>query len=80
MLTTPRTTPIPAPRDPDADVNRASEGTHTSPLLIATMNGHFDLAMELLEEGADPNVGNAPAAVTPLYAAIMGNVRNWRGA
>ena len=32
-----------------ADVNGASEGTKTSPLLVATMNGHFDLAMELLE-------------------------------
>jgi uncharacterized protein len=52
-----------------ADVNEVSGGDHTSPLLIATINGHFDLAMYLLEQGADPNLAsNAGAA--PLYAAL----------
>ena len=54
----------------DAAINQLSEGTKTSPLLIATMNGHYDLAKLLLDRGADPNLANEPAGVTPLYAAI----------
>ena len=41
--------------DAGADVNQVSAGDKTSPLLIATINGHFDLAKLLLEQGADPN-------------------------
>ena len=52
-----------------ADINEATAGDHTSPLLIATINGHFDLALFLLERGADPNLASA-AGVTPLYAVI----------
>ena len=36
-----------------ADIDRAS-GDGTTPLQIATMNGHFDLALLLVERGADP--------------------------
>ena len=52
-----------------ADVNQVSAGDQTSPMLIAAINGQFDLAYWLLEQGANPN---APAAngVTPLYAAL----------
>ena len=56
--------------DAGADVNQVAEGSKTSPLLVAIMNGRFDLAMELLERGADPNLRSEPAGVTPLYAAI----------
>ncbi|MFP5379513.1 MAG: ankyrin repeat domain-containing protein, partial [Vicinamibacteria bacterium] len=52
-----------------ADVNQLSPGDRTSPLVIATINGHFDIAMYLLERGADPNAANQ-AGVTPLYGAI----------
>ena len=52
-----------------ADVNQTSPGDRTSPLVIATINGHFDIAMYLLERGADPNLANQ-AGVTPLYGAI----------
>ncbi|HET9831874.1 MAG TPA: ankyrin repeat domain-containing protein, partial [Vicinamibacterales bacterium] len=41
----------------------------TSPLLIATINGHFDLAMTLLAKGADPNAASENNA-TPLYGAL----------
>jgi ankyrin repeat protein len=52
-----------------ADINQISPADSTSPLLIATINGHFDLAMELLGRGAD--VGKASDnGVTPLYAAL----------
>ncbi len=52
-----------------ADIDQVSAGDHTSPLLIATINGHFDLAMLLLEHGADPTLASG-AGATPLYAAI----------
>ena len=38
------------------DVNQAKVGDQTSPLLMATINGHFDLAKVLLDRGADPNL------------------------
>ncbi len=52
-----------------ADVNQVSAGDKTSPLLIAAINGHFDLAQWLLEQGANPNAA-AENGVTPLYAAL----------
>ena len=55
--------------DGGADLNQRNAGDQTSPLLIAIINGHFDLAQYLLEKGADPKV---PAfnGVTPLYAVL----------
>ena len=52
-----------------SDVNVVSGGDHTSPLLIATINGHFDLAKSLLDQGADPNLASE-AGATALYGAI----------
>src|SRR5690606_26202889 len=52
-----------------ADVNALTPSDNTSPLLIATINGQFDLAMLLLERGADPNLAS-DAGATPLFAAI----------
>ena len=52
-----------------ADINQVSAGDHTSPMLIAMLNGHFDLALSLAERGADPELGS-DAGTTPLYAAI----------
>ena len=52
-----------------ADVNQLSAGDKTSPLLIATINGQFDLAEWLLDRGANPNAASANG-VTPLYAAL----------
>ncbi len=52
-----------------ADINQCSGSDQTSPLLIATINGHFDLALYLLNQGADPNLASA-AGATPLYAAV----------
>lgn len=52
-----------------ADVNQVSAGDKTSPLLIATINGRFDIARYLLEKGADPRLA-ADNGVTPLYAAV----------
>ena len=52
-----------------ADIDQTTTGDLNSPLLIATLNGHFDLAMELLGRGADPTLVN-DANATPLYAVI----------
>ena len=45
-------------------------GDRSSPLLMATLNGQFDVALLLIERGADPNLGSW-VEVTPLYAAIQ---------
>jgi uncharacterized protein len=52
-----------------ADVNQVSPADNVSPLLIATINGHFDIAAHLLEQGADPNLAG-DNGVSPLYAAL----------
>lgn len=52
-----------------AAVNEVSAGDHTSPLLMATINGHFDLAKYLLDKGADPKLAS-DAGATPLYTTI----------
>ena len=52
-----------------ADVNLASGGDKTSPLLGAIVNGQYDLAMYLLEHGANPTLASENG-VTPLYAVL----------
>ena len=52
-----------------ANLNLPSPGDLATPLLIALINGHFDLAAYLLEKGADPNLVS-DAGVAPLYAVI----------
>jgi ankyrin repeat protein len=52
-----------------ADVNAPSAGDRTTPLLIATVNGHFDLGNYLLERGADPNLASEAGAAS-LYATV----------
>lgn len=53
-------------------VNLASPGDRATPLLVALINGHLDIAAYLLERGADPNMVS-DAGVSPLYATL--NVR-----
>lgn len=55
--------------DGGANVNQVSAGDETSPLLMAIINAQFDMAVKLVERGADPN----PAAfngVAPLWATV----------
>ena len=59
--------------DGGADINQPSGGDQTQPLLIATINGQFDLALTLLARGADPN-GMSLAGTTPLFAVLE---RQW---
>jgi ankyrin repeat protein len=54
--------------DRGADLNiRGGDGT--SPLLMATINGNYDLAMRFLEDRADPNLESEDGA-TPLFATL----------
>ncbi|MGH9330475.1 MAG: ankyrin repeat domain-containing protein, partial [Vicinamibacterales bacterium] len=52
-----------------ADINQVSAGDGTSPLLMAVVNGYFDLAQFLLDRGANPRLAS-DNGVTPLYAAL----------
>jgi ankyrin repeat protein len=52
-----------------ADIDQVSAGDGTSPLLMAIINGHFDLAKILLDRGANPKLASENG-VTPLYAVL----------
>ena len=55
--------------DGGVDINQLSAGDQTSPLLMAIINGHFDLAIYLLDQGANAKMV-AFNGVTPLYATL----------
>jgi ankyrin repeat protein len=55
--------------DAGVPVNQRKGGDGASALLVATVNGQFDLAGLLLDRGADPKLV-AENGVAPLYAAI----------
>jgi ankyrin repeat protein len=59
--------------DGGADIDQPSGGDRTTPLLMAAVNGQFDLAMKLLERGANPNLAST-AGTTPLFATLE---RTW---
>ncbi len=53
-----------------ADINSVTGGDLSSPLLMTVINGHYDLALELLEMGADPNLYSEDGA-GPLFNAVQ---------
>ncbi|MGQ0767046.1 MAG: ankyrin repeat domain-containing protein [Gemmatimonadota bacterium] len=55
--------------DGGADINTPSASDSTTPLLMAIINGHYDLAVELVARKANVNVASV-VGMTPLYAAI----------
>lgn len=55
--------------DGGANINEMSASDSTTPLLHAAINGHFDLAMQLVKRGADVKLASIHG-LTPLYAAI----------
>ncbi len=55
--------------DAGADINARTGGDSSTALLLASINGHFDLAEALLKRGADPRIANH-AGATPLYTAL----------
>jgi len=52
-----------------AQVNQLSAGDHSSPLVIAVSNSHYEVGQFLVDHGADPNLANVDG-LTPLYATI----------
>ncbi len=55
--------------DGGTDIDHVTEADNTSPLVMAVINGRFDLAMKLLEREADPNLATVDG-VAPLYATL----------
>ena len=55
--------------DGGARIDQVSAGEATSPLLIAVINGQFDMAMFLIENGANPKLAGTNG-VAPLWAAV----------
>ncbi|MEP6491786.1 MAG: ankyrin repeat domain-containing protein [bacterium] len=55
--------------DGGADINQPSAGDGTTPLLLAAINGQFDVALKLVERGANVNLLST-AGAGPLYVAI----------
>jgi len=60
------------------DVNVRSAGNHATPLLVAVINGNFDVAMTFLKRGADPNLASDDGAA-PLFATLNNEwaLRTW---
>ena len=56
-----------------SELDQPTAGDGTTPMLMATINGHFDLAMHLLEGGADPNA-TAEDGAPPLFTVLN---RRW---
>ena len=61
-----------------ADVNGPTAGDQSSPMLVAVINGNYDLARDLLQRGADPNLVSDDGA-GPLFATlnIEWSLRTW---
>ena len=53
-----------------ADVNLLGGGDGSTPMLIAAINGQFDVLIDLLEAGADPNIASTLNGVVPLWAVV----------
>ncbi len=61
--------------DGGADIDQVSfDGS--SPLTLALLNGQYDLAMMLIERGANPNLATNTDGVTPLFAVLQ---TQWAG-
>ena len=64
--------------DGGTDLNHPTGGDQSTPMLVAVINGHYDLARDLLERGADPNLTSDDGA-GPLFATlnIEWSLRTW---
>ncbi len=64
--------------DGGADLNQPTGGDLTTPILVAIINGNYDLGRDLLERGADPNLVSDDGA-GPLFATlnIEWSLRTW---
>ena len=64
--------------DRGAEIDQPTAGDHSTPLLVAVVNGNYDAARDLLERGADPNLTSDDGA-GPLFATlnIEWSLRTW---
>jgi ankyrin repeat protein len=64
--------------DAGLNVNVPTAGDRSTPMVVATINGQYDLALTLLARGADPNLANDDG-VTPLFATLNNEwaLRTW---
>jgi ankyrin repeat protein len=64
--------------DAGVDVNVPTDGDRSTPMNVAIVNGHYDLALAFLARGADPNLANDDG-VTPLFATLNNEwaLRTW---
>ena len=64
--------------DAGLDINTRTDGDRSTPMVVAIINGQFDLALDLLARGADPNLANDDG-VTPLFATLNNEwaLRTW---
>jgi ankyrin repeat protein len=64
--------------DAGVNINVPTDGDRSTPIIVATVNGHYDLALTLLARGANPNLANDDG-VTPLFATLNNEwaLRTW---
>jgi len=64
--------------DAGQDINTPTEGDRSTPMVVAIINGQYDLALSFLQRGANPNLVNDDG-VAPLFAAINNEwaLRTW---
>jgi ankyrin repeat protein len=64
--------------DAGLDVNVPTAGDRSSPMVVAVINGQYDLALAFLARGGNPNLANDDG-VTPLFAALNSEwaLRTW---
>jgi len=64
--------------DAGMDKNGRTEGDRSSPMLVSIINGQYDIAISLLERGADPNLASDDG-VAPLFAVLNNEwqLRTW---
>jgi ankyrin repeat protein len=64
--------------DAGLDINVPTAGDGSTPMTVALINGHYDLALTLLARGANPNLANDDG-VTPLFATLNNEwaLRTW---
>ncbi len=64
--------------DSGVDVNLPTAGDRSTPMLVAIINGHYDLAQAFLKRGANPNLVSDDGAA-PLFAVLNNEwaLRTW---
>jgi ankyrin repeat protein len=64
--------------DGGVNVNVPTAGDRSTPMVVAAVNGHYDLVLTLLARGSDPNLANDDG-VTPLFATLNNEwaLRTW---